>query len=319
MQDLNDLYYYVQVVDHRGFAPAGRALGMPKSKLSRRIAMLEACLGVRLLQRSTRQFSVTPVGQSFYERCQAMLIEAEAAWDVVALTQTEPRGIVRMSCPIALLHANVAAMLADFLVAHPLVSVQLEGTNRRVDPVGEGIDIAIRVRPPPLADSDLVMRVLADRCQCLVASPTLVAQHLLPKTPADLASWPSLGLGSSGENHVWRLLGPDGASAQQHHQPRFATSDMIALRAAAQAGVGVVQLPMMMVVEQLQDGSLMRVLPGWEPRAELIHAVFPSRRGMLPAVRALLDHLARGFSEIETAGRTAIPIEQALSVSETEG
>lgn len=230
MQDLNDLYYYVQVLDHRGFAPAGRALGMPKSKLSRRIALLEARLGVRLIQRSTRQFSVTPIGQSFYERCQAMLIEAEAAQDVVELTQTEPRGIVRMSCPIALLHANVATMLADFLLAHPLVRVYLEATNRRADPIGESIDIAIRVRPPPLEDSDLVLRVLADRCQCLVASPALVTQHPLPKTPGDLASWPSLGLGTSGQNHVWRLLGPDGASVQQPHQPRFVTSDECAAR-----------------------------------------------------------------------------------------
>ena len=137
MRDLNDLYFYVQVVDHGGFAPAGRALGMPKSRLSRRIALLEERLGTRLLQRSTRRFAVTEIGQTYYAHCRAMLVEADAADEAIALTQAEPRGIVRVSCPVALLHASVAEMVADFMVAHPRVSVQLEGTNRRVDAVGE--------------------------------------------------------------------------------------------------------------------------------------------------------------------------------------
>jgi len=112
MQDLNDLYYYVQVVDHGGFAPAGRALGMPKSKLSRRIALLEERLGTRLLQRSTRRFAVTETGQTYYGHCKAMLVEAEAADEAIALTHAEPRGVVRMSCPVALLDLHVADMVA---------------------------------------------------------------------------------------------------------------------------------------------------------------------------------------------------------------
>ena len=299
MQDLNDLYYYVQVVDHGGFAPAGRALGMPKSKLSRRIAMLEERLGVRLIQRSTRHFSVTEIGLTYYEHCKAMLVEAEAAQDAIEVTRAEPRGVVRMTCPVALLQADVGAMLSDFMADHPLVTLHVEATNRRVDPVGEAIDIALRVRPPPIQDSDLIMRTLADRNQCLVASPSLLASRGFPKAPADLVDWPSLGLGAPQQAHVWHLFGPDGAQADLHHTPRFVTGDIAALRSAALAGVGVVQLPTMMMRDQLAEGSLLRLLPDWAPRREIIHAVFPSRRGLLPSVRALIDYLARRFAALD--------------------
>ncbi|MFC5570297.1 LysR family transcriptional regulator [Lysobacter yangpyeongensis] len=298
MLDLNDLYYFAQVVEHGGFAPAGRALGMPKSKLSRRIALLEERLGVRLIQRSTRHFSVTEVGQTFHAHCRAMLVEAEAAEEAIEVTRTEPRGVVRMTCPVALLDTTVAPMLAAFMVEHPRVEVHLEATNRRVDVVGEGIDVALRVRPPPLQDSDLVMRVLAERSQCLVASPGLVEQHGVPSGPADLARFPSLDLGAPQNEHVWHLFGPDGAQASIHHQPRFITRGMPALRAAAIAGVGVVQLPTMMIAASLASGELVRVIPEWRPRREIVHAVFPSRRGLLPSVRALIDDLATRFAAL---------------------
>ncbi|AQV98213.1 LysR family transcriptional regulator [Cupriavidus necator] len=296
MQDLNELYYYVQAVEHGGFAPAGRALGMPKSKLSRRLAMLEERLGVRLIHRSTRQFTVTEIGRTYYEHCKAMLVEAEAAQEAIELTRAEPRGVVRVTCPVALLQVHVGAMLAEFMVRHPHVTIHLEATNRKVDPVAEAIDVAIRVRPPPLQDSDLIIRVLAERKQCLIASPHLVKALGVPRVPAELGSWPSLSLGMPRLDHVWKLFGPDGAVADVHCQPRFVTGDMIALRNAAQAGVGVAQLPVMMVARELAAGSLVRLLPQWAPRAEILHAVFPSRRGLLPSVRLLVDHLADAFA-----------------------
>lgn len=296
MRDLNDLYYFVKVVDHGGFAPAGRALGMPKSRLSRRIALLEERLATRLIQRSTRRFAVTEAGQTYYAHCKAMLVEAEAADEAIALTQAEPRGIVRMSCPVALLDARVGEMVAAFMVAHPRVEIHLEETNRRVDVVGEGIDIALRVRPPPLEDSDLVMRVLADRGQCLVACPQLLKESGVPRSPADLAGLPSMDLGSPQDEHVWNLIGPDGAQAAIRHQPRLVTRSMLTLREAAMAGVGIVQLPRMMVREQFERGELVHVAPGWAPRREVIHAVFASRRGLLPSVRALLDFLVERFA-----------------------
>lgn len=298
MQDLNDFAWFVKVVDHGGFAAAGRALDQPKSKLSRRIAQLEDSLGVRLIHRTTRQFTVTEVGQTFYQHCKAMLVEAEAAQEAVAALQAEPRGVVRITCPVTLLHVHIGPMLAQFMVRYPGVTLQLEATNRRVDVVAEGIDVAIRVRPSPFDDSDLVLRVLADRGHCLVASPQLIARLGKPTMPSELSQWPGLSMGEGKQLHKWALAGPDGAKAEVHFTPRFITTDMLALREAATAGVGVVQLPVLMVKEQLARGELVRVLNEWEPQREVIHAVYPSRRGLLPAVRALVDFLVSEYARI---------------------
>lgn len=298
MQDLNDFAWFVRVVDHGGFAAAGRALDIPKSKLSRRIAQLEEQLGVRLIHRTTRQFTVTEVGQTFYQHCKAMLIEAEAAQEAIAVLQAEPRGSVRLTCPVTLLHVHVGPMLARFMMRYPGIQIQLEATNRRVDLVAEGVDVAIRVRPRPFDDSDLVMRVLADRGHCLVASPSLVATFGKPRSPDELSRWPGLSMAAGKHVHKWSLGGPEGAKAEVHFTPRLITGDMLALREAAVAGVGVVQLPILMAREQLAKGTLVRVLDDWEPKREVIHAVFPSRRGLLPAVRALVDFLSEEYAQM---------------------
>lgn len=290
MQDLNDLYYFAIVVDHGGFAPAGRALGIPKSKLSRRILALEERLGVRLLNRSSRRFSVTEIGREFYHRCLAMLVEAEAAEQVIADVRAEPRGTVRISCPVAVIQFQFGALIARFMAENPAVEVHLEAVNRRVDVIAEGFDIAIRVRFPPLEPSDLVMRRLDESTQCLVASPALVTRALA--SPADLTGQPSLDLGPAHRDHAWCLEHENGQEALIPHQPRLVTDDMSALHAAALAGVGIVQLPTMVVSQDVQAGRLVLVLPDWRPRSGIVHAVFPSRKGLLPAVRALIDFLA---------------------------
>lgn len=175
MRDLNDLFFFAEVVEHGGFAPAGRALGIPKSKLSRRVAALEERLGVRLIQRSTRRFSVTEIGQEYYRHCRAMLVEADAAEELIARNQVEPQGTIRMSCASAVLYTMMGDMVARFMAQCPRIKVQLEVTNRAVDLIREGYDLALRVRFPPLEDSDLVMKVLAISTQRLVASPRLLA------------------------------------------------------------------------------------------------------------------------------------------------
>jgi DNA-binding transcriptional LysR family regulator len=296
--DLNDLYYFAQVVEHGGFAAAGRALGIPKSKLSRRIAQLEERLGTKLLLRTTRRFGVTEAGRGYAMHCRAMLTEAAAAEESIALTLSEPRGVIRMTCPVALLSTRVGEMVADFMALYPRVELHLEETNRKVDVVGEGIDLAIRVRPPPLEDSDLLMRVLSDRGQCLVASPELLSSLGVPAVPADLSRFPSMGLGQAQDDHRWLLNGPDGMGVAVMHQPRYVTRAMLALRAAAVAGIGIVQLPRMIVSEQFERGQLVHVLPDWTPRREIIHVVFASRRGQLPAVRLLIDFLVEQFDKL---------------------
>lgn len=290
MQNLNDLYYFVRVVEHGGFSPAARALDVQKSMLSRRVVLLEERLGVRLLNRSSRRFSVTEIGREYYERCVAMLVEAEAAEQVIATARSEPRGIVRMSCPTGLLAFQFGALVARFMAEHPAVEIHLEGTNRRVDVVAESFDLAIRVRFPPLETSDLVMRQLDESTQCLVACPALVGGAL--GSPADLTGLPSLDLGPPRRDHRWELHHADGKTASLPHRPRLVTDDMAALRDAALAGVGIVQLPTLMIWQDVAEGRLVHVLPDWRPKAGIVHAVFPSRRGLLPSVRTLLDFLA---------------------------
>jgi DNA-binding transcriptional LysR family regulator len=279
MQDLNDLYYFVSIIDHGGFAAASRKLGLQKSKLSRRILQLEQRLDVRLLNRSSRRFSVTEIGREFYHRCLAMLVEAEAAEQVIAQVRAEPRGVVRMSCPIALLNFQFGALIARFMVANPAVELQLESTNRQVDVIAESFDVAIRVRFPPLEPTDLVMRRLCESIQCLVASPTLIRTPL--SSPSDLSGVPSLDPGPLRRDHQWQLDHKDGQTALIAHRPRLITDDIAVLREATLAGVGVAQLPTVMVWEDIHAGRLVHVLPEWQPRSGIIHAVFPSRRGLL--------------------------------------
>ncbi|PCF95335.1 LysR family transcriptional regulator [Vreelandella nigrificans] len=295
--NLNDLYYFVKVVDHGGFSPAGRALGIAKSKLSRRVGELENQLNVRLMHRSTRHLTLTDIGQRYYQHCKAMLVEAEAAQQFIEETKQVPCGTIRISCPTGLLSFHVSAMLADFMVLYPDIQVHLEGTNRRIDPFVEGIDIALRARPLPLEDSELVLKVLSDRGQCLVASPALINQYGMPSEPHALSELPSLSRARPEETHVWHLQ--RGTEEQKiEHSPRFITTDMTALYRAALAGVGIVQLPSLMLGDALTSKTLISVLPEWQPRREVIHAVYPSRRGLLPSVRALLDFLAERYAAI---------------------
>jgi DNA-binding transcriptional LysR family regulator len=298
MQDLNDLRFFVEVVDQNGFAAAARKVGMPRSRLSRRIGLLEERLGVRLVQRSTRRFVITEIGQEYYRHCAAMLVEADAAQDVIDRMRAEPQGTVRVACPSSVIYFQVAEMIARFMAECPKVEVLLESTNRRVDVIREGFDLAIRVRFPPLEDSDLVVRKLADSPQRLVASPLLCKHLPRPLVPADLATLPSLAWEPTAHQHEWRLEGPNGANASIRHKPRFVTEDMVALRLAALRGVGACQFPTFVVQDDIKAGALIDVLPDWTPQTGIIHAAFPSRRGLLPSVRALLDHLAASYATL---------------------
>jgi len=292
MEDLNDLSYFAQVVEHGGFAPAARALGMQKSKLSRRIGLLEDRLGVRLIQRSSRSFSVTEIGQEYYRQCRAMLVEAEAAQAVIDSVRSEPQGVIRMSCPPGLLDYHFGELIAGFMAGHPKVRVHLRALNRQVDLIAEGYDLAIRVGAEALDPADLVMRKLGEAEQGLVGSPALLKGCPSTDVPTDLSTIPSLDLGLPQDAHIWHLEHADGRTAEVHHQPRLITDDLATLRAAALEGVGVAQIPTLMVAEDIAAGRLVDVLPAWRPRNEIVYAVFPSRRGLLPSIRALLDFLS---------------------------
>lgn len=292
MEDLNDLYYFAQVVEHAGFAPAARALGMQKSKLSRRIGLLEDRLGVRLVQRSSRSFSVTEIGQEYYRQCRAMLVEAETAQAVIDSVQSEPQGVVRMSCPPALLDYQFGELIAHFMAKHPKVRVHLKALNRKVDVIAEGYDLAVRVGVEATEQADLMMRKLGETEQRLIGSRGFLKTCPPIEAPTDLSTLPSLDFGLPQNAHVWRLHHGDGRTAEVHHQPRLVTDDLAALRAAALRGVGVAQVPTLMVERDIAAGRLIDVLPHWRPHNEIVYAVFPSRRGLLPSIRALLEFLS---------------------------
>lgn len=315
MQDLNDLYYFVQVVDHRGFAPAARALGMQKSRLSRRIALLEEHLGVRLLQRSTRQFSVTEIGQEYYRQCLVVLAEAETAQAIIDNVQAEPKGILRMACPPGLLAYRFSGLIARYLTRHPQVSLQLKALNRHVDVIAEGYDVVIRTGLPAREPGMLVVRKLGEISQSLVASPRLVEAAAHVTSPAGLVHLPSLDFGLTQTEHPqhehrWTLEHVGGRSATVAHSPRLISDDLLTLREAVLAGVGIAQLPSLLVEDDMMAGRLVHVLAGWRPRNDTVHAVFPSRRGLLLSLRALLDFLAE---ECEPHRRGSRPLPATLT------
>jgi DNA-binding transcriptional LysR family regulator len=296
VNDLNNLYFFAKVVDFGSYTAAAKALGLQTSKLSRRIAALEAELGLRLINRTTRRLSLTDAGKTFHRHCLALLDEAQAAKDAMSQILASPQGLVRIACPTGLLQGGVADILAYFLAKHPQVRIALDATNRSVDVVDEGLDIAVRVRKPPLEDSDLVMHALGPDEMILVASPELIAAHGQPQTLEDIGRMPTLSMVTSGKRSTWRFLGIDGEPGELTHSPRLRTDDLFTLRRAALLGVGAVLVPHLIVAADLERGTLIRLLPSLKAHTGLMHAVFPSRRGMVPAVRALLDSLSEGLS-----------------------
>jgi DNA-binding transcriptional LysR family regulator len=291
MQDLNDLYYFAMVVDHGGFAAAERALGIPKSRLSRRITQLETDMGVRLLQRSTRRFAVTDVGNSVYRHAQTMLAEAQAAREVVDRLTAEPRGVVRVSIPVGLAQQQMPMLLPEFLARYPQVRLQLHVSNRKVDLINEGFDVAMRVRSKLDDDGGLIMRSFGQMQELLVASPRYLNGMGRPTDPDELAQHVTLSINEDEVRQRWELHGPDGEIRRVELKPRVSGFDFPMLRSLAEQGVGITLLPETLCAQQVRDGVLEVVLPQWRLPQGIFHAVFASRRGLLPAVRVFIDFL----------------------------
>jgi len=291
MQDLNDMLYFAEVVERGGFAAAGRSLGIPKSRLSRRIAELEAQLGVRLLQRTTRRLSLTQVGEAFLRHCQAVRESAQAAQEAAMQVQAEPRGTLRVSCPVTLAQTVLAELMPFFLAQYPQLRVELQVSNRAVNLVEEGVDVALRVRTSLDESGSMVVKRLDTARQVLVASPALLQRQGAPATLQDLARMDCMAMSASEGKAQWQLVGPHGAHQTLQITPRYVADDLLTLKYAALAGTGICWLPDYMCHEDIHARRLVRVLPDWAPVPGIVHAVFPSRRGLAPAVRVFLDYL----------------------------
>jgi DNA-binding transcriptional LysR family regulator len=294
MQDLNNIYYFAKIVEHGGLSAASEALGIAKSVLSHHLARLEAELGVCLMQRTTRRLQITEVGARYYERCRAVLSEIDRAACVIDDMREVPRGKLRITSPLNFAQVVLAPVLAAFCAAYPEVEVGLDITNRDVDLISEGYDLALRI-VPSIQSSNLVMRSFDLNAHVLVASPALLARVGTPRGPEDLKAMPSVAgalPAERGGRYVWRLTGAGGAQQAIQHHPQLVTEDLCVIKEAALAGCGVVELPPLFCRDALQEGQLIELLPLWSLPLLKLHAVYPSRRGMTLAVRTLIDYLS---------------------------
>jgi DNA-binding transcriptional LysR family regulator len=297
MQDLNDLIYFAEVVDRGGFAAAGRSLGLPKSRLSRRVAELEGRLGVRLLQRTTRRLSLTAVGEQYHRHCVAMREDAQAADEAVAQARKEPSGTIRVACPVTLAQSTLGPILPEFLALYPQVKIDMRVSNRAVDLVEEGFDVALRVRPTLEDSGSLVIKNFGSTSTILVASPVQLARQGRPDSPADLEHLDTVSMSSTDGRATWQLVGPDGTTHTFQHVPRYVADDLLTLKLAVIQGTGICAIPDYMCRDDIRAGRLEQILAGWAPKPGIFHAVFPSRRGLVPAVRTFLDFLGNAIAK----------------------
>ncbi len=304
--DLNDLYYFAKVVECGGFAAAGRETGIPKSRLSRRIAELEERLQVRLLHRTTRKLALTEVGERYLQHCRNLLLEAEMAEQVIAELSVEPRGRLRLSAPVAMASSNLADLLPRFLERHPQVQLEILLTNRRVDLLNEGVDVALRVRELGDEDPALVCRRLAPATTQILAAPSLIAGRRL-EHPEDLEDLPFLGAIHNDRKVHATLIGPDGSRYQLEREPRLGVDDFVLRKKAAVAGLGVTLLPEGYCDRELADGSLVRILPQWTLPKSTMQAAYLPRSSQIPAIRALIDFLVEALQR--PSGETCLSVQ----------
>jgi len=293
MADINDYVLFAEVVGHGGFAAASRVLRTPKSTISRRIAALEERLGVRLIERSTRRFRVTEVGQAFYERCRTIMLDVQQADAVVSEALGEPRGVIRCSCPLGLM-PTLSKAYSTFLTRYPKARLQVVAVDRPVDLIEERIDIAIRVRARLDSDASLIMRTLGHSSRILVAAP-VVASLCTSGDITALSTLPTLATTDQMGEIAWEFTGPNDATHTVRSEPRMTCVDYTSLRDATVAGLGVALLPDHTVRDQLTSGELVHVFPQWQAASGIVHLVFTTRRGLPPVVRAFIDHVAAVF------------------------
>lgn len=306
MLDFDDLALYARVVEAGGFTAASRVSGIPKSRLSRRIAALEDRLGIRLIQRSARSFAVTAVGEIVYGHAQKMVSEALAAEAAANEALTEPSGLIRISASVMMGELVLAELLAEFAQRYPKVKISLSLSDRFVDLAAERFDLAIRASSGPLTNSELVARLIWQTQFIVVASPTFLEKNGVPKSPDELTNAPCVGLGTGDMERKWPFRRPStGASFELQVESRLTVDNLIACVQAAVHGLGFAYVPDYTCHRELVAGTLRAVLTDWAPAPGPVHAVYPSRRGVTSAVRHLIDFLAERMSKLESCPQAA--------------
>ncbi|GAA5003674.1 LysR family transcriptional regulator [Acinetobacter puyangensis] len=295
----DDFYCFAVVVEHGGFSAAERATDIPKSKLSRRILNLEQYLGVRLIHRNSRQFSVTDMGMKIYEQAKIMLNAAQAAQDIVHKLSETPRGTVKISTPTSIAQHELAKILPNFLKQYPEIQIQLFISNRRYDVINEGIDIALRVRSQLDNDTGLIVRRFAKIQQHLCASQAYLNQFGTPRHPDELAQHRLLSMMEHVIRHDLELNSNHGESFKIKIEPHVLGLDFVMLNQLAKEDCGIVLLPDSISADAIQSGELVYVLPEWHAPHGIFHMVYPSRQGILPAVKVFIDYLVEQLTETD--------------------
>ena len=294
--DLDDFYCFGLVVEHGGFSAAERAMDIPKSKLSRRVFNLEEKLGVRLIQRSSRHFAVTDIGMNIYRHAQVMMNAAQSAHDLVDHLSEEPRGVIKISVPVTVAQSELAKILPNFLKTYPEIKVQLQVTNRRVDIVNEGFDVALRVRANLDDDPSLVLRKFSNIEQHLFASQAYLNEYGTPKMPEDLIEHRILSMADEHIDQIMILHDDQNQQKKIKINPILMGSNLMMLGSLVSQNCGIALLPDTIAHDYVVTGELVRVLPDWKAPHGIFHAVYPSRRGLLPAVRVFIDYLVEHLS-----------------------
>lgn len=291
MPDLNDIALFVRVVRCGSFAEAARQLGLPPNTVSRRVQQLEAHLGTRLMQRSTRKLTLTDAGRTFHERCAGSVDELLEAGQALVSGSQEPSGRVRVAAPADFFDFFPMEWVAEFLAAHPRVQLDFVLSDAQADLIAERIDVAVRAGP--LRDSAYVGRQLFSvGGQTLVASPGYVAARGAPLTLPDLANHDCVDFAHPSGRTTWRLTGPGGVQEEIQVAGRISGNTAQTLRKAALAGLGVALLPMAMTGLDVQAGRLVAVLPQFQRPSIGLSVVYPSRRHLPLAVSAFIALVA---------------------------
>lgn len=284
--DLNELFVFARVVQTGSFTSAARALDMTKSSVSRKITDLEDRIGARLLQRTTRSLNLTDVGRAYYEHCARIIAEVEEANLAVSQMQATPRGLLRISIPLAF--GLLGPVLDEYLARYPDVKLEVVATDRAVDLVDEGFDLALRAGK--LADSALIARPLATIRRVVVASPQYLKRRGTPKQPEELTGHECLVFSVSSAPTEWNLSIKT-KTVTVKVPARLAVNDFDILLQAAKRGLGIASLPDFLVRRDLATGKLKQVLKDWCASEVTVHAVYPSTRHLSPKVIALIDLL----------------------------
>ncbi len=296
--DLNAYFYFTHVVEKRGFAPAGKALGIPKSRLSRHIQQLEGRLGTRLIQRTSRQFSVTDAGLEFYKHARLAVDEMEAAETAMIRRSEALSGNIRFTCSYGIAHYALPNIITSFLKANPKVEIDQFISNNMVDMIDTGIDFAIRGHMQPLPDSSLMQRKLVNLNWYLYASPEYLEKYGMPTHPDDLAGQSGLTLGWNSQTKYWTLKSSAEKMKMVSFIPQMRSDDMGTLKEASIQGIGIVSLPEYVCRADVQASRLMTILPEWTSGNATLSALFPSKKGIPPPVTSFLDHLSKQLPKV---------------------